>query len=166
MPMISAQVIWTPVDLLTVHQRVHAEMQLRPRMRETLNDPESIVNLRNISAEPLLPGGMPLQGIPEGRFHKSYLGCASTVEPEEAPPDANIEKIRRYVLFQAPTYTVSGAAEFPQAADPKLHFEMMTKAAFFELVDATITIVGVAGKSWTERSVWVNKTHLVGIFFG
>jgi len=75
---------WNKVDLLTQYQRITAEIQVRARLRETMNDPEPLFHLRNVSAEPLLPGAVPLNGVPEGLFNKGMIGGIRTIDPE--PP--------------------------------------------------------------------------------
>ena len=63
--------MWTKVDVLTSYQRITAEIQIRGRLRETMNDAEPLFHLRNVSAEPLLPGAVQLNGVPEGLFNKA-----------------------------------------------------------------------------------------------
>lgn len=53
---ISLSIAWSKVDVLTPYQRITAEIQIRGRLRETINDPEPLFHLRNVSAEPLVPG--------------------------------------------------------------------------------------------------------------
>ena len=78
-----------------------------------------LFHLRNISAEPLLPGAVPLNGVPEGLFNKSLVCAIRTLEAEPPPPDQVAERIRRYAMFQGGTFMVSGFAEFPKAASPQ-----------------------------------------------
>ena len=59
----AASLAWAKVDVLTAYQRLTAEIQVRGRLRETINDPEQHFHLRNVSAEPLLPGAVPLGGV-------------------------------------------------------------------------------------------------------
>ena len=74
--------------MLTAYERLTAEIQVRGgRLRETLNDPEPLFHLRNVSAEPLVPGAVPLNGVPEGLFNKNLIGGIRTIEPEPPPPD-------------------------------------------------------------------------------
>ena len=63
--MINPNVAWSKVDVLTAYQRLTGEIQIRGRLRETMNDPEPYFHLKNVSAEPLLPGAVPLNGVPE-----------------------------------------------------------------------------------------------------
>ena len=165
-PTIKADLNWAQVDVLTSYQRITADMQIRGRLRETINDPESTFHLHNVVAEPLLPGASPLAGIPDGIFNKVLIGAIRLVEPEPPPPDQVMEMMRRYCLFQAGTFTVSGAAEFPKAADPNLHTDMLMKGRFFCLYDATVTIIGVAGKSWLQPVIWVNRDQMMSLFLG
>ena len=129
-PMLNAAVTWSKVDVLTAYQRLTGEIQMRVRLRETMNDPEPLFHLRNVSAEPLLPGAVALNGVPEGLFSKSMVGGIRTLEAEPPPPD-QLEVTRRYAMFQASTFMVTGAAEFPKALEPKMHGEMLLKTPFF-----------------------------------
>jgi hypothetical protein len=157
---------WAKVDVLTPYQRITGEMQIRGRLRETINDPENLFHLRNITAEPLLPGAVALNGVPEGIFNKAHVGGIRTIEAEPPPVDAVMETIRRYVMYQAATFMVSGFAEFAKAAAPEMHFETLLKARYFQLLDATITVIGVAGKSWTQPVIWVNREHMLALYLG
>ena len=155
------------MDVLTSFQRLTAEIQVRGgRLRETINDPEPLFHLRNVSAEPLLPGAVPLSGVPEGLFNKNQVGGIRTIEPEPPPPDQVIELVRRYIMFQAASFMVTGAAEFPKATDVSMHTEIMMKNRFFQILDATVTIFGTAGKSWTQPNIWVNKDQMLAVFLG
>ena len=157
---------WTKVDVLTSYQRLTAEIQVRGRLRETMNDPESMFHLRNVSAEPLLPGAVALNGVPEGLFNKDQIGGIRTIDPEPPPPDQVMELIRRYTMYQAASFMVTGFAEFPKAAAPEMHTEIMLKGRFFQLLDVTITVIGVAGKTWTQPNIWVNRDQMLGLFMG
>lgn len=163
----AANLSWNKVDVLTAYQRLTAEIQVRGgRLRETINDPEPLFHLRNVSAEPLLPGAVPLSGVPEGLFNKNLIGGIRTIEPEPPPADQVAEMIRRYVMFQAANFMVTGAAEFPKATEPSMHTEILMKARFFAVVDATVTIFGVAGKSWTQPNIWVNRDLMLAVYLG
>src|SRR6059036_2209017 len=95
---IGANLSWSKVDLLTSFHRLTAEIQVRGgRLRETINDPEPLFHMRNVSAEPLVPGAVPLSGVPEGLFNKNLIGGIRTIEPEPPPPDLVADMIRRYV---------------------------------------------------------------------
>ena len=157
---------WSKVDVLTTFQRITAEIQVRGRMAATINDPEPAFHLRNVSAEPLQPGAVPLNGVPEGLFNKALIGGIRTIEPEPPPPDQVIDLIRRYVMFQAGTFMVTGAAEFPKVVEPAMHSEILLKSHFFPLVDVTITIFGVAGKSWTQPQIFVNRDQMLALYLG
>jgi hypothetical protein len=157
---------WAKVDLLTAYERLTAEVQVRGRLRETMNDPEPLFHLRNISADPLLPGAVTLSGVPEGLFNKAHIGAIRTLEAEPAPVDQVAERIRRYAMFQGTTFMVSGFAEFPKAASPQMHTEVLLRGRFFQLLDATVTVVGLEGKTWTQSDIWVNRDQMVALFLG
>lgn len=159
-------IAWSKVDVLTPYQRITAEIQVRGRLRDTINDPEPVFHLRNISAEPLLPGAVQLNGVPEGLFSKAMLGGIRTIEPEPPPPDQVMEMVRRYVMFQADMFMVTGAAEFPKAVEPAMHNEILMKSHFFPMVDVTITIFGVTGKSWTQPTILVNRDKMLALYLG
>ena len=163
----AANLSWSKVDILTSFQRLTAEIQVRGgRLRETINDPEPLFHMRNVSAEPLVPGAVPLAGVPEGLFNKNFVGGMRTIEPEPPPPDLVAEMVRRYVMFQTTQFMVTGAAEFPKATEPNMHTEILMKARFFQILDATITIFGVSGKSWTQPNIWVNRDLMLAVFLG
>ncbi|HEV2035078.1 MAG TPA: hypothetical protein VGU71_12925 [Candidatus Dormibacteraeota bacterium] len=161
----TAAMAWTKVDVLTAYQRLTGEIQVRVRMRETINDAEPYFHMRNLSAEPLLPGAVPLNGVPEGLFNKALVGGIRTVEPEPPPPD-QMEVTRRYAMFQAGSFMVTGAAEFPKALETKMHGEMLLKNRFFPLVDVTVTVIGVASKTWTQSMIWVNRDQMLALYLG
>jgi len=163
----AANLSWSKVDVLTSFQRLTAEIQVRGgRLRETINDPEPLFHMRNVSAEPLLPGAVPLSGVPEGLFNKNFIGGIRTIEPEPPPPDMIAELIRRYVMFQAASFMVTGACEFPKATEASMHTEILMKNRFFQILDATVTIFGTAGKSWTQPNIWVNRDLMLAVFLG
>ena len=163
----AANLSWSKVDVLSSFQRLTAEIQVRGgRLRETINDPEPLFHLRNVSAEPLVPGAVPLSGVPEGLFNKDFVGGIRTIEPEPPPPDLVAEMVRRYVMFQATTFMITGAAEFPKATEVAMHTEILMKNRFFQILDATVTIFGVNGKSWTQPNIWVNKDLMLAVFLG
>jgi len=164
---IGANLSWSKVDALTSYERLTGEIQVRGgRLRETINDPEPLFHMRNVSAEPLLPGAVPLSGVPEGLFNKNFIGGIRTIEPEPPPPDMVADMIRRYVMFQGSTYMITGAAEFPAATEPAMHTEILMKSRYFAMVDVTVTIFGVQGKSWTQPNIWVNRDLMVAVFLG
>jgi hypothetical protein len=163
---INPSLTWRKVDVLTSYQRLTAELQIRGRIRENLNDNESLMHLRSISAEPLVPGAVPLVGVPEGLFNKSLIGGIRTIDPEPPPPDQVADMLRRYVMFQAGSFMVTGAAEFPKAVEPAMHNEILMKGRFFQILDATVTIFGVAGKAWTQPNIWVNRDQMLAIYLG
>jgi hypothetical protein len=163
---ISAGLVWRKVDVLTAYERITAELQIRGRLRETMNDNEAHFILRNVSAEPLLPGAVLIAGVPEGLFNKSLIGGIRTIDPEPPVPDQVPDIMRRYIMFQASSFMVTGAAEFPKATEPAMHNEILLKGRFFPIVDATVTIFGVAGKSWTQPTIWVNRDQMLALFLG
>jgi len=163
---LSPAIAWSKVDLLTSYQRLTAELQVRGRLRETMNDPEPLFHLRNVSAEPLLPGAVQLNGVPEGLFSKTLVGGIRTIEPEPPPPDQVMDVLRRYIMFQAGSFIVTGAAEFPKAAETSMHNELLMKSRFFSIYDATVTIIGTSGKSWTQPVIWVNRDHMLALYLG
>lgn len=163
---INPNLAWSKVDVLTSYQRLTAEVQIRGRLRDTINDPEPLFHLRNVSAEPLVPGAVALSGVPEGLFSKAMVGGIRTIDPEPPPPDQIAEMVRRYIMFQAGTFMVTGAVEFPKATEQAMHNEILMKSRFFPIIDATITIFGVAGKSWTQASILVNRDQMLALFLG
>ena len=166
--MINVEATWTRVEVLTAYQVVGCEMQVRGRFMQALNDPEPYATVRNVATTPLLPGAPRLQSIPEGILNKPTFCAIRTVEPEPPSPDEGMmEMTRRFFYFEGAGFTVKGAAEFPVAADPKLHRERMFKNRFFPVVDATLGIVGVEGGSplqWAK--CYVNRELLVGLYLG
>jgi hypothetical protein len=163
----AANLSWSKVDVLTAFERLTAEIQVRGgHLRETINDPEPLFHMRNVSAEPLVPGAVPLSGVPEGLFNKAQVGGIRTIDPEPPPPDQTPELIRRYVMFQSASFMVTGAAEFPKVTEASMHNEILMKSRFFLILDATITIFGVAGKSWTQPNIWVNRDLMLALFLG
>ena len=163
---INPAIAWTKVDVLTSYQRLTAELQVRGRLRETMNDPEPLFHLRNVSAEPLVPGAVQLNGVPEGLFSKSLVCGVRTIDPEPPPADQGPEQVRRYIMFQGATFMVTGAAEFPKVAETAMHNEILLKARFFQVSDATVTIIGVPNKSWTQPTIWVNRDLMLAVYLG
>ncbi|HKV87605.1 MAG TPA: hypothetical protein VJT78_06375 [Candidatus Dormibacteraeota bacterium] len=163
---INPAIAWSKVDILTSYQRVTGELQVRGRLRDTMNDSEPLFHLRNVSAEPLLPGAVQLNGVPEGLFNKALIGGIRTIDPEPPPPDQVMEVVRRYIMFQAGTFMVTGAAEFPKAAETAMHNEILLKGRFFQVLDATVTIFGAAGKAWTQPAIYVNRDHMLAVYLG
>jgi hypothetical protein len=163
---LNVAIAWSKVDLLTPSQRITAELQIRGRLRDTINDPEPVFHLRNVSAEPLIPGAVPLNGVPEGLFSKTLVGGIRTIDPEPPPPDQIMEMIRRYIMFQANTFMVTGAVEFPKATETAMHNELLMKSRFFPVVDATVTILGMSSKSWTQPLIMVNRDLMLALYLG
>lgn len=154
------------VEVVTLYQRVSGEIQIRGRLVPTLNDPEPTFHLRNVGSEPLLPGAPRLQNIPDGLFRKPYVGAVVPMEPEPPSPDEVLEKAKRYVFFQGTTFNVRGSVEFPSAADPSMHTDMLLKSPFFHVVDANFTAVGAEGQAWTRPSVYLNRDLMVALYLG
>jgi hypothetical protein len=163
---INPNLAWSKVDVLTSYQRITAEIQIRGRLRETINDAEPLFHLRNVSAEPLLPGAVALNGVPEGLFNKTLVCGIRTLEVEPPPPDQVIEIVRRYVMYQAGTFMVTGAAEFPKATEPAMHNEILLRSRFFPVIDATVTVIGASGKAWTQPMILVNRDHMLALYLG
>jgi hypothetical protein len=163
---LNVAIAWSKVDVLTPSQRITAELQIRGRLRDTINDPEPVFHLRNVSAEPLVPGAVALNGVPEGLFSKAFVGGIRTIEPEPPPPDQIMELIRRYIMFQADSFMVTGAVEFPKATETTMHSEILMKSRFFPVVDATVTIFGASSKSWTQPLIMVNRDLMLALYLG
>jgi hypothetical protein len=164
--LINVEAVWWKVEIFTVYQLIVAEMPVRGRVQHNLNDPDPFVILRNIATTPLVPGAPRLQSIAEGYASKLNFGVVRTVEAEVAPPDQALELTRRFVYFQGETFTVKGSVEFPTAADPKLHREMLFKAKFFGVVDASLTPVGVEMAPLQWPRCYVNRDLMVGLYLG
>jgi hypothetical protein len=163
---LSTPAAWTKVDVLTAYQRLTAEILIRGRLRETMNDPEPLFHLHNISAEPLAPGAVQVNGVPEGLFNRDLIAGIRTIEPEPPPVDQVMELIRRYVMFQGSEFMVTGFVEFPKAAAPEMHSEILLKARFFQIIEPTVTMVNIAGKTWTQPNIWVNRDHMLALYLG
>ena len=163
---INAEVHSMKVEVLTMYQRVSGEMQIRGRLSPTLNDPEPIFHLHNIAAEPLLPGAPRLQNIADGLFRKPMVGAVVPIDPEPPSPDDIPEKKRRYIFFQGSTFNVRASVEFPTAADPAMHQDLLLKSQFFPVVDATFSAVGAEGQSWTRPAAYLNRELMVALYLG
>jgi hypothetical protein len=163
---LNVAIAWSKVDVLTPSQRITAELQIRGRLRDTINDPEPVFHLRNVSAEPLVPGAVALNGVPEGLFSKNFVGGIRTIEPEPPPPDQIMEMIRRYIMFQADTFMVTGAVEFPKATEAAMHNEILMKSRFFPVLDATVATFGAGSKSWTQPLIMVNRDLMLALYLG
>jgi len=165
MSALNPNIVCAKVDVLTPYQRTTAEIQIRGRLRDTINDPEPLFHLRNVSAEPLVPGAVPLNGVPEGLFNKASVCGIRTIDIEPPLPDQP-EQMRRFVMFQGTTFMVTGACEFPKASDPKMHGELLMKSRFFPMVDVTVVIIGTAGKGWTQSTIMVNRDLMLALYLG
>lgn len=160
-----AETQWVPVEVLAAYQRVTAEVQIRGRVRQILNDPQpEMVPLRNLNVKPLVAGAQSLSNLPEGALSKTFMGVVVPLAPEAVSPDEIIEKMRRHVLVQGETFTVRGLAEFPVAVDQSLHREQLIKSRFFPVVDAAIEFVGGDGETWRAQLAYVNRDLVVGLF--
>ena len=162
--MINVETQWRKVEVVTVYQLVTAEMQIRGRLSTQLNDPEPLVKVRNVETQPLLPGAPKLSGIPEGTLNKAFFSAIRTVEVEPPPPDMAMENLNRFCYFQGVGFTARGQAEFPAAADPSMHQEMLFKGHFFKLTDATLSIVGVEAPALTRPDFYVNRDLMVALY--
>lgn len=162
--MINVEAQWRPVEIFTQYQIVSGEMQVRARFGSHLNDPEPMVQVRNLATTPLLPGAPRLQGVALGQLSKASMGAIRMLEPEPPAPDAPAELVRRYLYFQGLSFTVKGQVEFPAGADSARHAEMLAKNSFFAVVDATLSVVGaeVAPLSWPLA--YVNKNLMIGLY--
>ena len=158
---------WVKVEVLTGYQLIACQLQVRGRFANALNDPEPYSYAHDVATTPLLPGAPRLQGIAEGVLAKQSFGAVRTVDPEPPSPDEGMmEMTRRFLYFEGATFTVKGAAEFPVAADPRLHREMLFKARFFPVVEATVTLVGADVPAYQWPRCYVNRDQLVGIYLG
>lgn len=156
-----------PVEVLAAYQRVRAEVQIRGRVRQLLNEPQpDLVPIHNVSTAPFLGGAQQLQDIPEGALSKAFMGVVVPLAQEAISPDEITERVRRHVLIQGQTFTVRGQAEFPVAVDQNQHREQLLKSRFFPVVDAAIDFVGANGngEAWTAKLVYVNRDLVVGVF--
>jgi hypothetical protein len=163
---IAGELHWMTVEVLTLYQRVSAEIQVRGRLLSTLNDPELTFQLRNVASEPFLPGAPRLQNIPAGLFRKPMVGAVVPLEQEPPPPDEVLEKSRRYLFFQGSTFNVRASVEFPSAAEPRMHTDMLLKSQFFAVVDANFTAVGAEGQAWTRPFAYLNRDLMVALYLG
>jgi hypothetical protein len=166
--LINVEAVWWKVEVFTGYQVIACEMQVRGRFMQSLNDPEPYATLHNVATTPLLPGAPRLQSIAEGILNKPSIGAIRTVDPEPpAPDDGMMEMTKRFLYFEGAGFTVKGAAEFPLAADPKLHREMLFKSKFFPLFDASLAVVGAemaAPLQWPK--CYVNRDLLVALYMG
>jgi hypothetical protein len=164
--LLNVEAVWWKVEIFTIYQLIAAEMPVRGRVQNNLNDADPFVVLHNVVTTPLLPGAPRLQSIAEGYASKLNFGVVRTLEPELAPPDQALELTRRFVYFQGTNFTVKGSVEFPTAADPKLHREMLFKARFFPVFDATLTAIGVEMAPLQWPHCYVNRDLMVGLYLG
>ena len=164
--MIAGELHWMKVEVLTLYQRVTGEIQIRGRLAPTLNDPETTFQLRNLASEPFLPGAPRLQNVPGGLFRKPLVGAVVPLDPEPPSPDEVLDKTRRYLFFQGSTFNVRASVEFPSAAEPRMHTDMLLKSQFFPVVDATFTAVGAEGQAWTRASAYLNRDLMVALYLG
>jgi hypothetical protein len=70
------------------------------------------------------------------------------------------------VFFQGSTFNVRGSVEFPPAADPHMHTDMLLKSQFFPVVEATFTAVGVERAPWTHPLTYLNRDLMIAIYLG
>ena len=164
--MLNVEAHWWKVQIFTVYQLISAEMQVRGRLQNALNDPDPYAVLHNVETTPLLPGAPRLQSIAEGYANKVNFGVVRMVDPEPLPPDVAIELVKRFIYFQGTNFTVKGSVEFPVLADPTLHREMLFKNRFFAVVDATVSIVGIELPPIQWPTCFVNRDLMVGVYLG
>lgn len=164
--MINVEARWWKSEIFTGYQVIAGEMQVRGRVQQALNDPEPYVTLRNVGTSPLVPGAPRLQSIAEGQAAKSTFGVVRTVEAESPSPDMAMELTKRFAYFQGTNFTVKGAVEFPVAADPHLHREMLFKSRFFAMVEASLTVVGAEMAPLQWPYCYVNRDLMVAIYLG
>src|SRR5258708_17474817 len=110
MSALNPNIVWAKVDVLTAYQRITAEIQIRGRLRDTINDPEPLFHLRNVSAEALVPGAVPLNGVPEGLFNKGAVCGIRTIDAEAPLPD-HPDQARGFLMFQGTTLMHTGESE-------------------------------------------------------
>ena len=164
--MISIEAQWWPVEVLTQYQVVAGQMQVRGRFLSQLNDPEPIVQLREISTTPLLAGAPRLQGIGFGQLNKAYFSVVRTLQTEPPAPDAPAELVRRFMYFQGAGFNVKGQVEFPAGADATRHAEMLFKNNFFAVADAAVSVVGSQAAPMSWPLAYVNKNLMIGLYLG
>jgi hypothetical protein len=164
--LLNVEAHWWKVEIFAVYQLITAEMPVRGRVQHALNDPDPYLTLRNLETTPLLAGAPRLQSIAEGYVSKLNFGAVRTVDPEPAAPDQAAELTKRFIYFQGTNFTVKGAVEFPVAADPKLHREMLFKARFFPVVDVTLSVIGAGAAPLQWASCFVNRDLMVGLYLG
>jgi hypothetical protein len=165
--LINVEAVWWKVEIFTGYQVVACEMQIRGRFMQALNDPEPYASVRNIATTPLILGAPRLQAIAEGILNRPAFGAVRTLDVEPPAPDEGMmEMTRRFLYFEGASFTVKGSAEFPVAADPKLHREMLFKSKFFPVHDASVAVVGaeMAPLQWSK--CYLNRDLLVGLFLG
>ena len=76
------------------------------------------------------------------------------------------DKKRRFIFFQGSTFNVRASVEFPAAADPAMHQDLLLKSQFFPVVDATFSAVGAEGQSWTRPAAYLNRELMVALYLG
>jgi len=164
--LLNVEAIWWRVDAFTLYQVISGEMAVRGRVLSVLNDPEQYVTLHNVSTSPLLPGAPTLERIGEGVISKLQVGALRTHETEPPPPDQALEQGRRFIFFQGTHFNVKGQVQFPTASDPKLHRDMLFKARFFPVLEATLTVVGAAVAPLEWPLAYLNRDLMVGLYLG
>ncbi len=157
---------WWKVEIFTVYQLISAEMQVRGRVQNALNDPDPYAVLHNVETTPLLPGAPRLHSIAEGYASKLNFGVVRTVEQEPPAPDQAIELTKRFIYFQGTNFTIKGSVQFPVAADPTLHREMLFKARFFPVIEATLSVIGVEVPGLQWPYCFVNRDLMIGVYLG
>jgi hypothetical protein len=165
--LINVEAVWWKVEIFTGYQIVSCEVQLRGRFMQAINDPEPYATVHNIATTPLVPGAPRLQAIAEGILNKPLFGAIRPLDAEPPAPDEGMmEMTRRFLYFEGATFTLKGSTEFPVAADPKLHREMLFKSKFFPVFDATLAVVGAEMAPLQWPKCYVNRDLMVGLFLG
>ncbi len=162
-PVVGLEARWVPIHAFAVYQRMSAELFFRGRLRDRLTDPEPLLRLRNVSSEPLLSGVPRLTGVAEATLDRDFVGAIGLVEQEPPNPDAPLE-VARHALFQGSGFTVTGLAQFPAGADAAQHLNLVTKAAFWPVAQARISLAGSDAAPWELPLAWVNRNLIFAIY--
>ena len=81
-----------------------------------------------------------------------------------APPDRPLEAVARE-LAEANTRLKQTNEELARLYEKSRDMDEL-KSRFFAMIDVTITIFGVNGKSWTQPNIWVNRDLMLAVFLG
>jgi len=47
-----------------------------------------------------------------------------------------------------------------------MHTELLMKGRFFPLIDVTVTMIGSAGKTWSQPAILVNRDQMLALYLG